>query len=279
MRLAFVLALAACGRLHFDPQHDGGSDAGVDADEFRCDPMAPFTSIQPITELNSAFSFEGGMRPAPDELSAYFHGNNGVSALAIMFTTRGGRDVPWQTPTVAIPSSADIGSPTLSPDGLTLVYNNDSDLLQTTRATTTDAFSAGTPIGPLSTAVQETGAYIEASHMYFTRHTGPDGIFVAPFPALDSDVQVATSFSGDVVAPVVSPDELVMYFAGRTTDLDIYIAQRGSPTDPFGPAMQVAELAAVGDETPTWLSPDLCRLYFESIRGGDSDIWLADRTP
>jgi hypothetical protein len=43
----------------------------------------------------------------------------------------------------------------------------------------------------------------------------------------------------------------------------------------------VGELTTATHESPTWLSHDLCRLYFESSRstGTDFDIYLAERQP
>jgi Tol biopolymer transport system component len=69
----------------------------------------------------------------------------------------------------------------------------------------------------------------------------------------------------DEAAPVVSNDELEIYFASRrdTGSYDIYKAIRTSRSDGFG----VSRLAALstdppGVDWPLWLSPDLCTLYY-----------------
>lgn len=84
--------------------------------------------------------------------------------------------------------------------------------------------------------------------------------------------------------PVATPDDLTLYFArspsSDVSGMDIYVARRASPNDPFGAPQLVAELSAPGVfDHPTWVSADECVIYFESLRrttaGGD--VWMAER--
>lgn len=63
-------------------------------------------------------------------------------------------------------------------------------------------------------------------------------------------------------------------------DHDIWRSQRSRVTDPFAPPALVTELQASGNQFPTWLSPDGCRLYIDSNAAGNGDdIFVAERAP
>ena len=58
------------------------------------------------------------------------------------------------------------------------------------------------------------------------------------------------------------------------------MSRRASTTDMFGPLILVPSLTTQFDETPSWLSLDQCRLYFESSRTNDQyDLFVAERDP
>jgi hypothetical protein len=69
--------------------------------------------------------------------------------------------------------------------------------------------------------------------------------------------------------PVVSPDELVLYFSstrvapGTLGKNDIWMAVRASVDEPFGEPINILELSSEYDELPNWVSYDGCRLYFQ----------------
>jgi hypothetical protein len=84
--------------------------------------------------------------------------------------------------------------------------------------------------------------------------------------------RVGDSFGGtyrsvmiDGYAPVVSADELTLYFArssGTVAGSDTWMARRTSIGDPFGNAVQVASVSTVGsDDIPNWISDDGCHYY------------------
>jgi hypothetical protein len=88
-------------------------------------------------------------------------------------------------------------------------------------------------------------------------------------------------------APVVTLDNLTLYFA-RTdalTNRHIMVSSRKRVSDPFGPPAFVTELNTSGEEFPSWISDDQCRLYFSSDRAVPNDagaagifrLWVAAR--
>jgi hypothetical protein len=59
---------------------------------------------------------------------------------------------------------------------------------------------------------------------------------------------------------------------------DIWRSQRSRVADRFPSPTLVTELQATGNQYPTWLSPDNCRLYIDSdAAGAGDDILVADR--
>jgi hypothetical protein len=80
----------------------------------------------------------------------------------------------------------------------------------------------------------------------------------------------------DDLRPVVTEDELTIYFASSRPDpdarggWDIWVATRGSAEADFGTPSVVRELSTEQSESPGWISPDGCRLYFD--RGGSTTI-------
>jgi hypothetical protein len=52
------------------------------------------------------------------------------------------------------------------------------------------------------------------------------------------------------------------------------MTRRATTTVPWGTPVQVTELDTPGADNPTWISPDGCRLYFESNEGpGGAQPW------
>lgn len=68
-----------------------------------------------------------------------------------------------------------------------------------------------------------------------------------------------------------------LYFSsdrpGGPGSLDLYVARRPSPSEPFGPPVMIAELSTASFEDNPWLEPDGLRMWFD--RG--SDVHTATR--
>jgi len=105
-------------------------------------------------------------------------------------------------------------------------------------------------------------------------------------PFTTSTLVMELASSAEDGYPAISPDQLVIYFAsaraGGAGNFDIWRASRTSTSTAFGAPVRVTELATANDDIPTWISADLCRLYFMSDRSGgmgNLDIYVASRSP
>ena len=82
--------------------------------------------------------------------------------------------------------------------------------------------------------------------------------------------------------PVLSSDELTMFVSTTSATSavpHIQSATRATTSDNFGPLTPSHELDSAEGEYPTWLSPDQCRLYLTRTVGGQTDIYVASRSP
>jgi Tol biopolymer transport system component len=71
--------------------------------------------------------------------------------------------------------------------------------------------------------------------------------------------------------PVVSEDELVMYFArNETGKRKVFYVTRPSASSPWSSALEMQGMVNLQDfdDEPSWLSPDQCTLIFTSNRAG-----------
>lgn len=89
---------------------------------------------------------------------------------------------------------------------------------------------------------------------------------------------------GSAEIPVPSADGLALYFcplerSASNDSSDIWVSLRADRDQPFETAMEIGSLRTDGKESPSWLSPDNCRLYFGADRDGQFDIWVAERPP
>ena len=278
------LFLAACG---------GGSSHKPDAPPGpRCDSTAPFGAPMPVAGLDSTFDDEGA-RLTPDELTAVFARSRSGGTTDLYLATRTAADAAFDAP-MLLGTVNSVNSelwPTLSPDGLLLLFDSD-------RATTkfhvyvAKRTAADQPFGPPTVSVALADGDFEpllanATSLYFTSSTRM-GLGMGDIWRVDIDSTGATGTPAAVIgginsagnegAPAVTADERVMAFA---RDGDIFLASRSAPTDGFGPAAAVDGLAVMGvNEAPTWISPDGCHLYVQSDAPGGMggiDLYMAAR--
>jgi Tol biopolymer transport system component len=117
-----------------------------------------------------------------------------------------------------------------------------------------------------------------SSYKIYKATLGPGGGFGAPLGISELNGTWNTG------APVPSADDLTIFMSsdriGGQGSQDIWIARRASVNDPFGAPANVSELNTANNDQPGWLSPDGCRLYFNSDRPGGfgaSDLYVAER--
>jgi Tol biopolymer transport system component len=286
---ASILAIAACGRVGFEARvlADGGNG---DAPRPPCDPTTPFGPASLVAGINDA-NYSANAHFSTDELEVFFQRTPG--AFDTLFTaTRATPSDAFGTPTpLAINDAAsDTYDGVLSTDGVTLVFASTRtggaggiDIYRSTRP-----FTTATPITSVDTNTNEDQPYVQGANdalWYNSVAAGGEDIWVAPRVGADygagTMVTELSTASADIY-PTPSPDGLVIYFGsdrpGGTGSVDIYWARRASTSVAFDPPVRVTELATADGESPSWISPDLCTLYFTSTRnGGLEHIYVARR--
>ena len=267
--LALVM-MSACGRVDFAPVADATP---------KCDPMAMFTSIRPIAELNTP-TLDGGMRLDDDELTAYYHTRRASARSELWTAHRTSKELPFDPPTLLLTDTVDLYWVSMAPGQLAFVFNDATGIRSATRSAITDPFTAGPAIEALVSLNAQSAPQIRGTSLYYAHDTTNSAIYETNWVPLASGTAVLDTPS-DETAPAPAADQLVMYFAHGGAAYDIWVATRPDAQSSFGPGTMVDELNTPTNESPTWLSPDLCRLYFEREQAtpADFDVYVAERTP
>jgi hypothetical protein len=175
-----------------------------------------------------------------------------------------------------------------SPDGLAVYFvagykrseQGDPGMFTAQRADVSLTFAPRSPIAPaLSGSDIYHAPYLVGTDVWFARVSPTDfdifhvSLLPGAGPAVpESGLNVVGEHDVD---PVVSADGLTVFFARATVLPDgptfvsktrIMEAHRATLETPFA-IREVCELNTTGDERPSWLSPDGCRLYFTSNYG------------
>jgi hypothetical protein len=280
---------AACGRLAFDPV----ADAPV-ADA----PSGAFGTPTPIGALSDP-AIDDDASATGDLLELYFNSTRAGSG-DIWFSKRARPDAPWGTPLSAteLNSAAFDGTPVVSLDGLTILFNSDRagalgsfDIWTASRPDRSASWSAPVHVPELSTTANEGGAQLDASQRRVVLHSsrtgtlGRDDIWIADRASLTASfstpVQIAgvNTPSGEGSAQLLA-DGLELVFSsdrpGGAGGNDLYRATRGSLTEPFAVA-PFTELNTPAEETDPWISPDGNYMLFVSNQSGDEEIFETRR--
>ncbi len=290
---ALFTAACGCGRLDFERRVGGTVDGAVDAVDApagACNPVAEFGTPVLIPELSSQAVADGTLRLLPDELTGYFWRGDPPNP-DIFYVSRPTLAAPFTITVVqGINGATGELDPTVGADGVMVFRRNGpGDELYVTTQITPDTFSAPTALTVLNTGAVEGQGFLPigsdvlyfqskrsmAGDLYTSMRTGTS--FTAP--ALITELATADE-EGD---PVVSPDGLTIWFrtnrAATLGGFNIMTATRGTPTGTFGPATLVANLNTEGDDGPSWISPDGCRMYLSSNVAGTNDVYVATRGP
>jgi Tol biopolymer transport system component len=275
----------------------------------RCDPATPFgvPELVPGLDVSSATAV-ADVRLSPDSLTAYLSMQDGpgdVGYYDLYTASRGTPSSPFGT-VVPLPGSQlnttdSEASPTVSGDGLTLIFQRmtpSTDPAYLYYATRVSPFMPFTAVAPLpgiadlgvtsvtTPFLREDGQVLYFVFVSLLAPTAGTDIYRASWngSTLDPPVVVReldTSFSE--LAPVVTPDDLTVYFAsdrgdgGAQGNFDIWTATREHTTDPFSTPVNVKELNTPGYEAPTFVTRDGCTLYLTSSRGGKLLAYVATK--
>jgi hypothetical protein len=290
------------------PDGDGRVDTRPDA-PLRCDHEQAFTSIALVGGIGAGPGlFDGAARLSPDEKRVFLTSTR-TGTYQIYEATRGSRDVDFMLPInlVELNTSWFDFNPTVTGDGVTMFFESSRTgnftIHTSIRATPGGEWAMPTLFVPVVSGTSNNGMpYVlpKGDVLYFqSDRSGPLHVFRTARGANGtwSVPQLASGFSGNYeFSPVVPEDELTMYFAtdyGKVEeaaadggvpeigDYDVWVATRKTKGEAFSSPRRVVGINTTMGETPSWISPDACRLYFaRRIRNSsDSRIYVATRTP
>ncbi|HXU02842.1 MAG TPA: hypothetical protein VN903_17875, partial [Polyangia bacterium] len=220
-------------------------------------------------------------RFSPDELTAYLGMFRGAQE-DLFVATRASRSEPFgqatQLTTLNSPNLDDFASVTA--DGLTMYFASTRDnyfsIYKSDRASLASSFSAPKEVRELYVR-GEGNPYVtpDGGVLYFhsNRNNNLD-IFRATKKATGEfdtpELLPFNTINHDEQNVVVSPDELTIYFRrwGDPT-ATVWMSTRTSVAEAFGEAVALPELSdPFQGASPTWISPDGCRLYLQEVDPG-----------
>jgi hypothetical protein len=260
----------------------------------RCDPGDRFAApLRLDGSINNGASVEFA-RVSADGRELYLAREAAGQSYDLFVATRPSLDTPFGAPVpLAGVNTTDIEtSPTTSSDGLTLLfhrYNGETHLYSAKRVARTDPFPAATPISELNAPGNFDGdPYLiqDGKVVYFTSQRRSAGtIYRAARPSADAAFGAPIEIAGNIpttgaYAPVVSEDELVLYYTlsdGAGGEI-IYVATRPSTSVLFDAPKPVPELNRDKVQYPSWLSTDGCILYFAATSGASLVMYAAAKT-
>ncbi len=285
----------ADGRVESPPDGEA-PDATEDADSAvpPCDRDATFGPARPITSLNTALYDELWPRLSSDERTMVLGTQRPPSPFGMYLATRSSLDAGFGPPLFLanLAAGAFDTDPMLSFDGSWLFFASDRDAspanLYVAPRTGSTSFGAPQPITALNTGGEEYQPFLTADGkwIWFTRVVGPYAqILRAPVMGSsygDASAVAELASEANDWLPVLSGDDSTIYFAstrdGGVGDYDIWVASRASASVPFENLTPVRELNSPKLDAPGYLSPDGCRLYFHSNRGGATlDLYVASK--
>jgi Tol biopolymer transport system component len=214
-------------------------------------PASAFSSPTLLTAVNSADN-DFGPEVTNGQLSLYLTSDRGggYGSYDIYVSERASLTEDWGTPVnlgTDINTDADEREATVSSDGLTLIFasNRDGefDLFMSTRNSVSDAWGPATNMGSTINSAGTTDA-----------------------------------------GPSLSEDGLTLVFVSNrpgslSSAVDLYVTTRASTTDAWSTPINLG--ATVNSDAPDSapdISCDGLRVYFHSIRSGNLDLWMTERS-
>jgi hypothetical protein len=268
-----------------------GGTAGSDAGTVTCTSSMRFGDSVPVYGLNRDPGNEYRVFLSPDELTAYISHGHPWQVADIAVAKRASRSEPFGN-ALAL---AEINSPSselsvsLTPDALTLFVESSRSgtgrIYAATRRTILESFSPPTAV-PLDHGEDAEGdPYVlpDGSALYYgVAYFAPatNAIWRVSLEGITPRSPTVIIDDGDVRWPVVSADELVLYYydtAPSGSGGGIVMRTRTSIGVPFGEPTELTELNTPDVEWPQWISPDGCRLYFGRGTANGAFLFVAER--
>ena len=261
-----------------------GCDLVYGLDGRECERGAPFSAGTPVQIGDLGYSVEGA-RFSPDQQAAYL-------SLCTIGQTKKTCEL-WRARYFAdeqrfaeLFQLAELDAdnaydayPTVTADGKHFLWSSDrNDHLDVYVATESNGRFPADNVRRLAAAdgLASNEPYVldDNETVYFgglaTGETDNWDLFRSHGPGPDFGArELVTSLNSGVddAAPVVSNDELEVFFASRrssTDSHDIFTATRDRASAPFGAPTKIEALStpSPGIDWPLWLSPDRCKLYY-----------------
>ena len=231
----------------------------------RCKADGPFLRREDFYSHAGTTAF--GVRLLPDESVAY-----GTVVVDNEWTLA--RLEPGKAPAPSdFTFGRGAGYPSITADGTTVFFARRAGEIEVSRrGSKATVFEKATSVPAIGTELQETTPYVtpDGDALYFSRSdAGRWGLLRIALPVIgksETPIFAGTDAPpGDNLYPVVTPDELTLFFAARNVqgDLDIWTATQPKAGGRFRDAHPIAELRTGEDDVPSWISPDGCVLYYE----------------
>ncbi|MBN9166366.1 MAG: PD40 domain-containing protein [Myxococcales bacterium] len=296
-----------CGRCDLPKRSIDGDAGQADVERTATDPSAPDAGKPPV-KCSPATPF-GPAKLVPgidpnihassphltaDELVVFFTGQDPAASSQIMRASRVSRDQPFGPvePVSGVNSTSNDNDPTVSSDGLTLVFHSgrsgNNDVWWAKRAGLGADFGAPTLAPGIATSAYEGQGFfhVASDELWFvSNRDGNYDIFRAKlaggtFGAVENVTELNTP--NDELLPFLSKDGLTIYFSstreGGRGGQDLFLATRANPNGTFGAPTPIDELNTSVTEQAGSLSPDDCRIYFSRFGGpGGQQLFVAER--
>jgi Tol biopolymer transport system component len=282
------------------------ADAGADARSIappeagpppvkRCSPAAKFGDVKLVPGIDPN-QHASSPHLTLDERVVFFTTLDpaGLASAQVFRATRATRDQPFgpAEPVPGLNSPQNDNDPTVSSDGLTLVFHSGrggtNDVWWATRPNLTSEFGSPIPAPGIATGAYEGQGFfhVATEELWFVSdRDGSYDIFRAKRAegVFGTAVSVAElNTAKDDFLPFLSEDGLTMFMSstrdGGKGGQDLYLATRAAPTGTFGLPAPIDELNTNVTEQAGSLSPDACRIYFSRQGGaGGQQIFVAER--
>jgi Tol biopolymer transport system component len=305
--LAFFACCTACAAiLGIDdgiPREGGAgdtappNDAKTEASEAQggaCNLSLPFGAPVALGSLNTTFA-EQQPRLSPDEKTIWFQRTSTSNGFDLYVATRTSTTAQFDPPSPVgeLDTASNEYDLTVSPDGMHAYWASDrtgglgsNDVWQASRDASAAPFDLVGLTPNVSSSQDDHSTYYIPGALYLVSNRGAGG----------DDIYRASEQSGGFASPLLIPelaspaadsyvvvqtDELHVWFASTRGDsgaFQMYEAARGTITALWNTPAVVPEFASFGQALPGWISPDGCRLYLSSDKGGDFDIYVATKS-
>ena len=274
-------------------QPDATGDA-IDEPPPPCNPIAAFGNFVDLPGgVNTTGAYDGSPFLTSDELTIFFARDAGNNRLALFYATRAATSQPFAAAKKigSISTNQTYDTAPFVDDALKQLYfssvrdgNGHYHLYRATGDGSPDGWSAIAPLSALNwyepAADLQMWVAQKTNEIWFASdRLGSLDLYTSPDTSTAPTYQTGLATSYAEVHPLLSGDALTLFF-GRSDGnvVHVYAATRANVAMPFVNPQIVGDFDfGNSNNTPGWLSPDGCRMYFTSDRGGDADVWMATR--